>query len=337
MTVTYKPYQLQLKYPFTIAKFSRTSTPVILVKIDLDGLTGYGEAAMVPYMGESEQTAIDFLNKADVSWIKYPFDYDEIIAYLDSIAAGNPSIKASIDIALHDLHGKIEQKPCYELFSSDPLKMPLTSITIGIDTPGVIIRKVKEAQQAHILKVKLGRDNDKELINTIRSVSHLPLFVDANQGWTDRQQGLDMINWLAEQGTLLIEQPMAKEDPDANAWITENSPIPIFGDEAVQRFEDVQKSAGIYHGVNVKLMKSSGMHEASLMIKKARELDLKVMIGCMTETSCAILAAAALAPLCDFADLDGPFLTNNNPYQDPEFKDGKWVLSKEPGLGLVGG
>lgn len=336
MTITYKPYQLQLKYPFTIAKFSRTSTPIMLVQISLEGHTGNGEATMVQYMGESEQTAVDFLQKTDLSWINYPFDYDEIIAYLDSIAPGNPSIKAAIDIALHDLQGKIEQKPCYELVGSDPSKMPLTSITIGIDTPEMIIRKVKEAQQAKILKVKLGRDNDKELINTIRSVSDQPLFVDANQGWTDRQQGLDMVNWLAEQGTLLIEQPMAKDDPDANAWITANSPIPIFGDEAVQRFADIEKAVGVYHGINVKLMKSAGMYEASRMIKKARELDLKVMIGCMTETSCAILAAAALAPLCDFADLDGPFLTNNNPYQDPEFKDGKWVLSKEPGLGLVG-
>lgn len=334
MTINYKPFQLEMRYPFTIARFSRTSTPVMLVEIQMNGLTGNGEAAMVPYMGETEQTAVDFLNKVDVSWIKHPFDYDEIISYLDDIAPGNPGIKASIDIALHDLQGKIEQKPCYELAGTDPSKMPLTSITIGIDTPEVIIRKVKEAEQAHILKVKLGRDNDKELINTIRSVSHLPLFVDANQGWTDRNQCLDMINWLAEEGTLLIEQPMAKNDPDANAWITEHSPIPIFGDEAVQRFEDVERSAGVYHGINVKLMKSCGMHEAARMIRKARELDLKVMVGCMTETSCAILAAAALAPICDFADLDGPFLTKNNPYKDPEFANGKWVLSNEPGLGL---
>ena len=182
--------------------------------------------------------------------------------------------------------------------------------------------------------MKLGRDNDKDLINTIRSASDKPLYVDANQGWTDRQQGLDMVCWLHEQGVVLIEQPMAKDDPDSNAWITEQSPIAIVGDESVQRFADVEKAQGVYHAINMKLMKSAGMHEGYRMIMKAKELGLKTMIGCMSETSCGTLAAAALAPLCDWADLDGPFLTSNNPYNDPDFKDGKWVLSDLAGLGL---
>ena len=334
MKISYNPFELNLKHPFTIAKFSRTSTPIMLMEISYEGYTGLGEASMVPYMGENIESAMAFMAKVDLSWLKAPFDFDEVIAYLDSIAPGNPNIKAAVDIALHDLQGKIEQKPCFQYFNSDPLKMPPTSYTLGIDTPEVLLQKIKEGENCHIIKVKLGRDNDKDLINTIRSASDKPLYVDANQGWTDRQQGLDMVCWLHEQGVVLIEQPMAKDDPDSNAWITERSPIAIVGDESVQRFADVEKAQGVYHAINMKLMKSAGMHEGYRMIMKAKELGLKTMIGCMSETSCGTLAAAALAPLCDWADLDGPFLTSNNPYNDPDFKDGKWVLSDLPGLGL---
>ena len=307
----------------------------MLVQISHEGKTGYGEASMVPYMGESQKSAAEFLSKVDVSNLNYPFDYAEVITYLDSIAPGNPAIKAAIDIALHDLEGKLLNQPCWKLLGSDLTKMPLTSYTIGIDTKEVIIQKVKEAQGVKIIKVKLGRDSDKELIKTIRSITDVPLYVDANQGWTDRKQSLDMIYWLKEQGVQLIEQPMLKTDIDGNAWLTAHSPIPIIGDEAVQRLPDVIQAQGVYHGINIKLMKSGGMYEAGKMINKARELGLKVLIGCMSETSCATLAAVALAPQCDWADLDGPLLTTNNPYKAPTLVNGKWVLSDEPGLGLT--
>ena len=335
MKLTYQPFELLLKHTFTIAKFSRTSTPVMLIKIEHEGHIGYGEASMVPYMGESFETATVFLNKVDATQFNYPFDFETIINYLDSIAPGNPAIKAGIDIALHDLDGKLQQKPCWQLLKTDPAKMPATSFTIGIDTPEVIIQKVKEAPDCKIIKVKLGRDSDKELIKTIRTVTDKPLFVDANQGWTDLEQSLDMTHWLHEQGVLLIEQPMLKTNIDGNAWLTERSPIPIIGDEAVQRLTDVERAKGVYHGINIKLMKSAGIYEAHQMILKARELGLKLMIGCMSETSCATLAGIALAPQCEWADLDGPFLTSNNPYKMPEFIDGKWILNNEPGLGLI--
>jgi L-alanine-DL-glutamate epimerase-like enolase superfamily enzyme len=334
MTLTYQPYELELKHPFTIAKFSRTSTPLMLVQIEHEGHTGYGEASMVPYMGESHASAAAFLSKVDTAQLKYPFDFASVINYLDSLAPGNPAIKAAIDIALHDLKGKLLNKPCWQLTGSDPALMPFTSFTIGIDTPEIIIKKIKEAEGFKVIKVKLGRDDDKELIKTIRSATDVPLYADANQGWTDRKKSLDLIYWLQEQGVVLIEQPMLKTDMDGNAWLTENSPIAIIGDEAVQRLPDVAKSKGIYHGINVKLMKSAGMYEAHQMIIKARELDLKVLIGCMSETSCATLAAAALAPQCDWADIDGPFLTKNNPYKSPDFADGKYIFNNDPGLGL---
>lgn len=334
MKLTYQPSELQLKHTFTIAKFSRTSTPVMLLQIEHNGVTGYGEASMVPYMGENFETAKAFLTKVDTAKLAYPFDFDHIINYLDSILPGHPAIKAAIDIALHDLDGKLQGKPCWLLMGSNPDKMPVTSFTIGIDSKEVIIQKLREASDFKIIKVKLGRDNDKELIQTIRSVTNVPLFVDANQGWTDRKKSLDLVYWLKEQGVVLIEQPMPKSDVDGNAWLTEHSPLPLIGDEAVQRFDDVEKAKGVYHGINIKLMKSAGIYEAKKMIDKARELGLKVMIGCMSETSCATLAAAALAPQCDWADLDGPFLTSNNPYQLPGFAYGKWVLNEQPGLGL---
>ena len=334
MKLTYQPFELLLKHTFTIAKFSRTSTPVMLIQVEHEGQTGYGEASMVPYMGESYESANAFLSKVDARQFQYPFDFEAIINYLDGIAPGNPAIKAGIDIALHDLDGKLQQQPCWQLLGSDPAKMPQTSFTIGIDTLDVIVQKVKENPDCKIIKVKLGRDSDRELIKTIRSVTDLPLFVDANQGWTDLEQSLDLTHWLQEQGVLLIEQPMLKTDIDGNAWLTERSPVPIIGDESVQRLPDVAKAKGVYHGINIKLMKSAGMHEAHQMLLKARELNLKVMIGCMSETSCATMAAAALAPQCDWADLDGPFLTSNNPYQLPEFVDGKWVVNADNGLGL---
>lgn len=334
MKLNYRPYQLELKYPFTISGFSRTATPLILLEIHYEGLTGLGEASMVPYLGENMETAVLFLSKVDLFRLNYPFDFDEIINYLDTIAPGNPAVKAAIDIALHDLKGKIENEPCFTFFGSRPENMPLTSQTIGIDTPEMVRKKVREAEECKIIKVKVGSEKDKELVEVIRSVTDKPLFADANQGWKDLGMAIEMTHWLYEKGVMLIEQPMPKDDPDGNARVAEQSPVPIIGDEAVQRLADVEKAKGVYHGINVKLMKSAGMHEAFKMIQKARELDMKVLIGCMSETSIATMAGAALAPLCDWADLDGPFLTKNNPFKKPAFKDGKYVLSNSPGLGV---
>ncbi|MXV14200.1 dipeptide epimerase [Hufsiella ginkgonis] len=335
MKLSFSPFELELKYPFTISRFSRTSTPIMLVKLSHEGCTGLGEASMVPYMGENMETATGFLNKIDLSAIKYPFDHAEINAYLDSIAPGNPAVKAAVDIACYDLRGKLENKPCYTYFDADPANMPVTSITIGIDTPELVLKKVHDAEAGKVIKIKLGRDNDEELIRTIRQATDKPLYADANQGWMDPQEGLDKVYWLQEQGVVLIEQPMARDNRDGNAWITARSPIPIIGDEAVQRLGDVTAASGIYHGINMKLMKSGGLYEGHLMIKKATELGMQVLIGCMSETSIGTLAGAALAPLCHWADLDGPFLTSNNPYPAPPFSEGKWELSAAPGLGVA--
>jgi len=336
MKISCRPFELVLKHPFSISKFTRTSTPLMLLKIEYKGVTGYGEASMVPYMGESYESATAFLNLVDWDKIQYPFDFKEIIAYLDSLAHGQPAIKAAIDIALNDIQGKLLNQPCYEIYGADLAKMPVTSYTIGIDTPEVIREKLKDAEAFKVIKVKLGRDNDQEIIETIRSMTNVPLYVDANQGWADKIKAIDLIYWLHNQGVVLIEQPMDKSNLDGNAWLTERSPIPLLADEAVQRLADMDKLKGAYHGINVKLMKSCGMYEGHQMILKARSFGMKVLIGCMSETSCATLAAAALAPLCNWADLDGPWLTKNNPFKAPAFENGKYILNNQPGLGLEG-
>jgi L-alanine-DL-glutamate epimerase-like enolase superfamily enzyme len=184
------------------------------------------------------------------------------------------------------------------------------------------------------LKVKVGLDNDKEMIRTIRQVTDLPLSVDANQGWKDREQALDEIFWLKENGVVMVEQPMAVSRVDDNAWITERSPLPIFADEAIQRLADVPSVKGAYHGINIKLMKCTGMREAWIMINYARAEGMKVMIGCMTETSCAVSAAAQLSPAVDFADLDGNLLITNDLFEGVKVIDGRITLSDLPGIGL---
>ncbi len=336
METSYLSYQLELKHPFAIAKFSRSSTPILLLKLRYEQIEGYGEASMVPYMGESMDSATAFLQKVDWNRFTTPFNFQEIGAYLDSLAPGHPAIKAAVDIALNDINGKLLNQSCAQIYGADPQKMPLTSYTIGIDSAEVIREKVADAVGFKVLKIKLGRDNDKELINTIRSMTDLPLYVDANQGWDNRKKAIDTIYWLHDQGVVLIEQPMDKADLDGNAWLTGRSPIPILADEAVQRLADLDKIKGAYHGINIKLMKSTGMYEAHQMILQARRYGMKIIIGCMSETSCATMAAAALAPLCDWADLDGPWLTKNNPFDNPELRDGKIVLKNLPGLGLEG-
>ncbi|WP_316933275.1 enolase C-terminal domain-like protein [Pedobacter lusitanus] len=211
MQAVHISYNLELKHPFSITGFTRTSTPLLLLKLTYENTDGYGEASMVPYLGENYNSAEAFLDQVDWARFTFPFNFEEIVTYLDSISAGNPAIKAAIDIALNDINGKIRQKPCFEIYQADAAKMPVTSYTIGMDKPEIIKEKVAGAKDFKVLKIKLGSANDKELINTIRSVSDLPLYVDANQGWTERKMAIDLIYWLHDQGVLLIEQPMDKK------------------------------------------------------------------------------------------------------------------------------
>ncbi len=340
MELSFFTYELRLRHVFTVASFSRSTTPDVQVELRYDGFTGYGEASMPPYLRHelgTAESALRFLSRVRqlLADCPDPFQLEEILARVDALGPGDAAAKAAVDIALHDLVGKLLGAPWFRIWGLDPAKAPSTTFTIGIDTPEVVRQKTREcAERFNILKVKLGRDNDKEMIETIRSVSQLPIAVDANQGWNDRQQALDMIGWLAERGIVMIEQPMPKERIDDLAWLTERSPLPVFADESVQRLADVAALKGVFSGINIKLMKCTGMREAWKMLNLARALGMKVMIGCMTETSCACSAAAQLAPAVDFADLDGNLLIANDRFDGMRVVDGKITLPQRPGIGV---
>ena len=336
MRLSWEPYELQLQHTFTVASYSRTTTPDVQVEISYDGFTGYGEASMPPYLGQTVESVCAFLQKVDLSRFDDPFQLEDILAYVDSLSPGDTAAKAAVDIALHDLVGKLLGQPWWRIWGLDAAKAPDTTFTIGIDTPEVVREKTREcADRFNILKVKVGLDNDEEMIRTIREITDLPIAVDANQGWTDRQKALDEICWLKEQGVVMVEQPMPKERLDDNAWITERSPLPIFADEAIQRLADIPSIKGAYTGINIKLMKCTGMREAWKMANYARAEGMRVMVGCMTETSCAVTAAAHLSPLVDFADLDGNLLISNDRFRGMTVKAGRITLPDAPGLGLV--
>lgn len=334
LKLRFKPYELQLKHAFTLASSTRTTTPVMLTEIEYEGIIGYGEASMPPYLGESHKTATDFLSKVNLTQFNDPFQIEDILDYVDAIAPKNAAAKASVDIALHDLVGKLIGQPWHKIWGYNKANTPNTSFTIGIDTEQVIKEKVKEAEEFKILKVKLGRGNDKDMINWIRSITNVPLCVDINQGWKDKHQALELTQWLKEQGVVFVEQPMPKENLDDLAWLTQNSPLPIVADESVQRLKDVIDLHGVYSGINIKLMKSTGMREAQKMIHFARATNMKVMIGCMTETSCAVSAAAQLSPIVDWADLDGNLLISNDVFKGVDVINGKVTLNDLPGIGL---
>ncbi len=335
LNLSFKSYQLDLIHTFTVSKNSRKHTPDVLVFLEYDGVIGYGEASMPPYLGETVDSVCRFLSRLDLSQFTDPFRMEEILEYVDKTAEGNRAAKASIDIALHDLVGKLIGKPWWKIWGLSPEKAPCTSFTIGIDIPEIIRQKVDEAEPYKVLKVKVGVPNDKLLIETIRTKTDKPICVDANEGWSNKEEALEMAYWLAERGCIFIEQPFHKSMLDETAWLRERSPLPIVADEFLQRIDDVPRAYGAYDAINIKLMKSTGMHEAYQMAAAAKAMGMKKMIGCMTETSCAISAAAQLSPMCNWADLDGNLLISNDCYDGVKIIDGRITLNERPGIGIL--
>ncbi|MDL1892297.1 dipeptide epimerase [Sphingobacteriales bacterium CHB3] len=335
MQLRFHPYTLQLRHTFTVSTYSRTTTPAMMVEVEEDGIVGYGEAAMPPYLGDTLESATSFLSQTDLSKYEYPAAFDDVLKDIDAIASGNHAAKAAIDIALHDWLGKKGGFAWYQAWGLDPSNTPLTTFTIGIESNNDILRqKVREADTFKVLKVKLGSENDRDIVRTIREVTDKPLRVDVNQGWKKKEKSLEMIEWLSTQGVELVEQPLPKEMIDDQAWLKERSPLPIIADEAVVRLSDIGEAVGIYDGINIKLMKCTGMHEAYKMILLARAFNLRVMLGCMTETSCAISAATQLSPLADYADLDGASLITNDPFVGATIHEGKLIMPAGFGIGV---
>ena len=331
----------KMKYTFTISGSSRTTTPIVISRITWNGYAGYGEASMPPYLGETQASVHEFLKKVAENVLpKFdnPFRIEDIMMEVDKLTTNNTAAKAAVDIALHDLVGNIIGQPWWKIWGFNPDDAPHTCYTIGYDaSDDVVNEKIEEASWTKILKVKLGmtEKEDKRMINLIRAKTDTVICIDANQGWRDKHYALDMVNWLAERNVNMIEQPMPKLMVEETAWLTERSPLPIIADEACQRLTDIPNLKGVYHGINIKLMKCTGMREAREMISLANALHMRIMVGCMTETSVAISAAAQISPKVEWADLDGNYLIANDCFDGMKLVDGRITLEDKPGLGLT--
>jgi L-alanine-DL-glutamate epimerase-like enolase superfamily enzyme len=334
MTLSWKQYDLQLKHTFRISRSARDIAPVIILQMEHDGIVGYGEASPTKRYGESLETIAAFFSLLDLSRFDSPMMLEDILNFVDAAAPGNTSAKCAIDLALHDWVGKKLGVPLYQLWGLNPNKTAQCSFTIAIDTKEVVEQKVREAEEYPILKVKVGLDNDQEMINTIRAVTDKVLYVDANEGWKDKHLALERIKWLKDQNVEFVEQPMPADQFDDLKWLRDKSDLPLIADESVLRLSEVPKLAEAFDGINIKLMKCTGVREAMRMINTARALNMKVMMGCMIETAVGISAGAHLSPLLDYADLDGNVLISNDPFNGVRNIKGNLTLSDAPGLGV---
>jgi L-Ala-D/L-Glu epimerase len=330
MKLHWEPITLDLKTTFRVAHGASDQRHNVLVYLD----DGVGEAAAVPYYGETQQGIIEYLKSApDLG--DDPFDMDAVLA---KRPAGSRAARSAIDEALHDLWGKKLGQPLYKLFGLNAKNLPLTSFTIGMDEPEVMAEQAK-ASGYPILKIKLGSEKDEAIVKAIRKVTNAKLRVDANAGWS-REQALQIIPRLAEYDLEFIEQPLAVDDVEGYFWLKERLnalrvKALIFADETAKNSHDVAKLAGAVDGVVVKTMKSEGIREALRMIHAARAHDMQIMLSCMVESSVGVTAAAHLAPLCDYADLDGPLLIKNDPYRGLKYEGAKMFLPNGAGIGVM--
>lgn len=335
MKLTYLPYLLKFKHPFGVSSNTRKETPSIFLKIENAGKIGYGEACLPAYLGESVDDTIRFFEKAKILLRRFKLErgIEKLVVEVDMISNGNNAAKAAIDLALNDLIAKLHGKTYCELLGIPKCSPVATSFTIGIDSEDKIEQKLIEASEFSILKIKAGTKDDKALINLIRKYTNKPLYVDVNQGWTDKNYVLDMIFWLKEKNVVLIEQPMPVHLKEEMAWVTERSPIPTIADESVKRLQDLEGLNKSFTGINIKLMKCTGLIEAKKMIDFAKNNHLKILLGCMAESSCGTSAMAQLMSFADYIDLDAPNLYSNDPFEGITYLDGKIHLNEFPGFG----
>jgi L-Ala-D/L-Glu epimerase len=336
MILSFKPYLLEFKHPFGVSSNTRTHTPTVFVRLEHEGFYGYGEACIPQYLGETAEDTITFLKKAGkvLAGIESPIPEAVIMKKVQSLSDKNNAGKAAIDIALQDLIGKMLNEPFYNLMGFGKSEPALTSATIGIDDQPKIAQKIKEASDFQILKIKAGTKDDKALINFIRNHTDKPLYVDVNQGWTDKYFVMDMLHWFKEKNVVLVEQPMPIGHLNDMAWVNETSPLPVIADENVKRLADINKISGCFSGINIKLMKCTGLTEAGKMIRFAKKKGLKIMLGCMAESSCATSAMAQFMQFADFIDLDAPNLIKNDPFRGIKYENGKVILNDLPGTGV---
>jgi L-alanine-DL-glutamate epimerase-like enolase superfamily enzyme len=325
----------KLRHTWTTVMSSSEYRDNLYLTYTRDGITARGEGApIVRYHenAESARKAVDSVR--DLMAAADPKHYRKLLDEVFRRVKGEFAAKAAIDIALMDWTGQKLGVPIYRLFGLDPADAPVTTFSIGIDEPEKVKQKVREAEPFPVLKIKVGLGTDEQIIEAVRSVTKKPLVLDANEGFKSKEEAVAKINWLEKMGAVLIEQPLAAHMLEETRWVRDRVHIPILGDEAVLHPEDVPKAPNYFDGINVKLMKAGGINEAFRMITMARALGLKVMLGCMIESSVSITAAAHLSPLVDYADLDGNLLIANDPYEGVLVKNGRLLLPDRPGLGL---
>ena len=327
--------RVNLKHTWTTTMSSSQYRDTIYVRYTRDGITGHGEGAPIVRYNESAESgrkAIESIRDLIVN--ADPWQFEKLMAEVFQRVKGEYAGKAAVDIALLDWVTQKLGVPLYRYFGLDPKDAPMTTFSIGIDTPEVTKQKVREAAAFPILKVKVGLDSDEATINAIRSVTDKPLRVDANEGWKDKEEAVRKINWLATKGVEFLEQPMAADRLDDLRWVKQRVSMPLFGDESAQRASDIPKLVGIFDGINVKVDKAGGILEAYKEIQIAKALGFKTMLGCMVSTSVSVTAAAHLSPLVNYADLDGNLLISNDPFSGVKVENGKLILPNHPGLGL---
>lgn len=327
--------RLKLRHTWTTTMSSSEYRDTLHVRFTSGGITGFGEGApIVRYKetAESARRAVELVRELLVD--ADPRQFAKLNAEIFRRIEGEYAAKAALDIALMDWAGKKFGVPLYHYFGLDKNATPVTTFTIGIDKPDVVRAKVREAEAFPVLKIKVGLDSDEDMIAAVRSVTGKPLRVDANEGWKNKEEAVRKINWLESKGVEFVEQPMPAHMLDEIGWVKQRVRLPLIADEACQHPRDIPKLAGVFDGVNIKLMKCGGVQEAFRMIQIARALGLKVMLGCMIESSVGVAAAAHLSPLADYADLDGNLLIANDPFTGLGVERGKILLPDAPGLGV---
>ncbi len=325
-----------LRHVFRISRGSADTVQTVLVRLEHEGITGLGEAAPISRYGEDVDSTARALLQAGDLLPEDLFDLQTLELNLGQRWDHRyQAARAGLEMAVLDWIGKKLSIPLYRLWGLSADHTPKTSFTIGIDEPDVILQKLQEAAPYPILKVKLGTEDDYKLFALIRKHTDKPIRVDANEGWT-REEALEKINWLATQGVEFVEQPLPASDTDGMWWLKERVKLPLVADESIHTSADIPRMLGAFDGINIKLMKCGGLREALAMIHTARSCGLKVMLGCMVESSLGITAAAHLAPLVDYADLDSHLLITDDPFVGMQLDtDGRILLPSAPGIGVV--
>jgi L-alanine-DL-glutamate epimerase-like enolase superfamily enzyme len=335
LRLTSEVITLKTKHPFTIARGGSSDYRVVWVRLtDGDGLEGWGEADPSSYYGETADTVLATIKRLEQQLPDDAFDLENAERrFLECAPRQTGAARAALSAALHDLMAKRLGQPLYRVWGLDAKKAPLSSFTIGLDTPERMRAKVAEAQQYPILKIKLGTDRDEAILATIRDATDKPIRVDANAGWT-RERAQQMLPVLKEFGVEFVEQPLPPDDLEGLAALRKRGVLPVVVDESCIVAADIPRVAGAVDGINIKLAKCGSLREALRMIATARAHGLLVMVGCMIETSLGISAAAHFTPLVDAADLDGAALTSNDPFVGAGIDGGRIRLPDAPGLGV---